>query len=244
MSADVVGWFKSIGIIADMPLGVRGTVLYEETIRLHHSVSLNECLILSLSIISPQTALLDTYVGRYCSIGHNCTIGFSSHPMDRLTTSTLTYENSFNVDGDYHLQSYGPQTKRVTIGHDVWIGAGASILPGLTIGTGAVIGAGSVVTKDVEPYAIVAGNPAVKKRSRFSAEAVEIITASEWWRYDLRQAVQRGLIADWSDPVSAVRSLEDGFAKGDIAKIDVPGRLLQGEDGIFKSTILQQKIFV
>jgi maltose O-acetyltransferase len=65
------------------------------------------------------------------------------------------------------IKNQGHQKSPVTIGKDVWIGASAVILPGITIGDGAVIGAGSVVTKDVSPYTIVAGNPAkmIKKRT-------------------------------------------------------------------------------
>ncbi len=53
------------------------------------------------------------------------------------------------------------------VGDDVWVGFGAIVLSGVRIGRGAIIAAGSVVTKDVEPYAIVAGNPAVKVGARF-----------------------------------------------------------------------------
>ncbi len=57
-------------------------------------------------------------------------------------------------------------SKKITIGNDVWIGAGVIILKGVSIGNGAVIGAGSVVTKDVDPYSVVAGNPAIKIKER------------------------------------------------------------------------------
>ncbi|MBP0651421.1 CatB-related O-acetyltransferase, partial [Mycobacterium tuberculosis] len=67
----------------------------------------------------------------------------------------------------------GRRQARVTIGHDVWIGRAAIVLPGRTVGTGAVIGAGAVVTKDIAPYAIVAGNPARLIRPRFAAPIAE-----------------------------------------------------------------------
>lgn len=72
--------------------------------------------------------------------------------------------------------------KKLTVGHDVWIGANAIILPGCcNIGNGAIIGAGSIVTKDVPPYSIVAGNPARMIRMRFPQQVIASLEASEWW---------------------------------------------------------------
>ncbi len=72
----------------------------------------------------------------------------------------------------------------MTIGHDVWIGHGAIIMPGLTIGHGAVVAAGAVVTKDVAPYAIVAGIPATFLRWRFEPETAARLMALAWWDWD------------------------------------------------------------
>src|SRR5262249_49672325 len=72
----------------------------------------------------------------------------------------------------------------VVIGHDVWIGHGAIILPGRTVGTGAVVAAGAVVTKDVGPYAIVAGNPARVIRQRFPVAVARRLQRLAWWDWD------------------------------------------------------------
>ena len=78
--------------------------------------------------------------------------------------------------------------KKRTIGHDVWIGQNTLILPKVkTIGNGAIIGAGSVVTHDVEPYSIVAGNPAKLIKYRFSKEEIEQLEQSEWWKLQPEQ---------------------------------------------------------
>jgi hypothetical protein len=88
----------------------------------------------------------------------------------------------------------GRPTQRVmvtTIGNDVWIGHGAFIKPGLSIGDGAVVGAHAVVTKDVPPYAIVAGSPAIVKKQRFEDRVINRMLAVKWWKYafwDLRGA--------------------------------------------------------
>ncbi|OGQ21949.1 MAG: acetyltransferase [Deltaproteobacteria bacterium RBG_16_71_12] len=76
---------------------------------------------------------------------------------------------------------YDPRVKTV-IGADVWIGEAALLKGGVTIGPGAVIGMGSVVTKDIEPYAIVAGNPARTIRLRFSPQVVDALLRMAWWK--------------------------------------------------------------
>jgi acetyltransferase-like isoleucine patch superfamily enzyme len=135
-------------------------------------------------------------IGRYCSIAAGVTIGASEHPLDRITSSTITVGDDFQGWSAW-LESQGrkgrlktakpsrPLRPRTTIGHDVWIGAGAFIKAGCRIGTGAVVGAGSVVVSDVAPYAIVAGAPARMIRMRFPEAVVSDLLALEWWRYSL-----------------------------------------------------------
>jgi acetyltransferase-like isoleucine patch superfamily enzyme len=98
-------------------------------------------------------------VGKYTLVGSNCFIGGLQHG----------YEDSDKPIVQQALQSRGG----VTIGHDVWLGAGVTVLDGVTVGDGAIIGAGSVVTRDVPAYAIAVGSPArvIKQRSRTGADA-------------------------------------------------------------------------
>lgn len=130
-------------------------------------------------------------IGRYASIAPDVHIGWDEHPTDRLTSSMLSYARNVHGWGDFcgipahETVPYPNNAVITTIGHDVWIGHGAFIRKGITIGTGAVIGAGSVVTKDVPPYAVMAGNPARLLRMRFDAATVNTLLASEWWRYRL-----------------------------------------------------------
>lgn len=72
----------------------------------------------------------------------------------------------------------------MTIGHDVWIGHGAIVLAGRSIGTGAVVAGGAIVTKDVAPYTIVAGNPARPIRRRFTEEIAERLQSLAWWDWE------------------------------------------------------------
>lgn len=72
----------------------------------------------------------------------------------------------------------------VIIGNDVWIGYGATLMSGVKVGDGAVIAANSVVTKNVEPYTIVGGNPAKVIRKRFEKEVIEKLLKIQWWNWD------------------------------------------------------------
>ena len=69
------------------------------------------------------------------------------------------------------------------VGNDVWIGERATVLPGVSIGDGAIVGSLAVVSRDVEPYTVVAGNPAREVRRRFDQETVERLRAVAWWNW-------------------------------------------------------------
>lgn len=122
-------------------------------------------------------------IGAFCCIasGVNIFLG-GEHRIDWATTypfSTL-WEGGKNIAGH-------PKTKGdVIIGNDVWIGCEAVIMSGVTIGDGAVIGARAVVTKDIEPYAIYAGNPARLIRKRFDEATIQQLLELQWWNYSDR----------------------------------------------------------
>jgi acetyltransferase-like isoleucine patch superfamily enzyme len=122
-------------------------------------------------------------IGSYCSIGDNCRLGMGSHPYDWIGTSPAFYHgrDSIKLKLSHHQRA---PVERVSIGHDVWIGAQCLVRSGVKIGTGAVVGMGSVVTRDVEPYMIVAGSPARPIRRRFEDDLVHRLLRSEWWTLD------------------------------------------------------------
>ncbi|WP_230375095.1 CatB-related O-acetyltransferase [Pseudomonas fulva] len=136
---------------------------------------------------------LGTTVGRYCSIARGVSILGARHPMERMSTSSFTYDNSFVIfkslvesEGSSFKIKPRPKSSRsdnIHIGHDVWIGANVTLKPGITIGTGSVIAASSVVVKDVPPYSIVGGNPAKIIKQRFDPGIVNALLSSEWWSY-------------------------------------------------------------
>jgi acetyltransferase-like isoleucine patch superfamily enzyme len=118
-------------------------------------------------------------IGRYCSISANVEIlTGGDHRVDWV--STFPFRVRWGLPGAW--EDGHPATKGdVTIGNDVWISRGACILSGVTIGDGAVVGAHAVVARDVAPYAIVVGNPAVEVRRRFDADVVDALLEARWW---------------------------------------------------------------
>lgn len=130
-----------------------------------------------------------TDIGKFCSVAANVRINALEHPVERVTSHKISYRPNeyfryLGVDQAFRARR---QSKRVAIGHDVWIGHGAVVLPGVHIGHGAVVGANAVVTKDVAPYAIVGGVPAVRLRDRFQPDIAERVMALAWWDWPLER---------------------------------------------------------
>ena len=125
-------------------------------------------------------------IGKFCSIAAHTRINPGNHPMHRASQAHFTYRASAYFPGEADEEAFF-DTRRaalVTIGHDVWIGHGAVVLPGRKIGHGAVIAAGAIVTKDVAPYAIVGGNPARPLKRRFAPDVAARLEALAWWDWD------------------------------------------------------------
>lgn len=119
-------------------------------------------------------------IGSFTSIANCVVIGGGRHPMEWVGMSPVFYKGRDSVKAKFSTHAREP-VKRVHIGHDVWIGHSAIILPGVQIGDGAVVGAGAVVTKPVPPYAIVAGNPARLIRYRFDEATISRLASTAWW---------------------------------------------------------------
>jgi len=104
----------------------------------------------------------------------------ADHRTDWITTYPIRIKMDLPGAGeDGHPRSRG----HITVGNDVWISAGATILSGVTIGDGAVIGARAVVSRDVAPYAIAVGNPAAVARKRFTEEQISALLRIKWWEW-------------------------------------------------------------
>lgn len=135
-----------------------------------------------------------TTMGKFCSVASHLRINPGNHPMWRASQAHFTYRASAYWPDEADEESFFDWRRghAVSIGHDVWVGHGAVILPGRSVGTGAVIGAGAIVTRDVESWAIVVGNPARLVRHRFDARVRERLLGLAWWDWDherLRRAL-------------------------------------------------------
>ncbi len=124
-------------------------------------------------------------IGKFANIAALTRLGPTDHPMTTASLHHFLYRSASYWDGasDDDLFFAARAGRVLTVGHDTWFGHGAIVKPGLTIGTGAVIAAGAVVTRDVAPYAIVAGNPARVLRMRFAPEIIDRLIAMAWWNW-------------------------------------------------------------
>jgi len=153
---------------------------------------INNCDIKSFTYIGKNSLVQNANIGSFCSIANDVFIGLGAHPSDHFSTSPLLYRinNTFRVritKENVDFTEYVP----VNISNDVWIGARAIVMDGINIGDGAIIAAGAVVTKDIPPYAIVAGIPAKIIRYRFQSEKIETILSMQWWIWPLSEIKDR-----------------------------------------------------
>ncbi|WP_114952019.1 type B chloramphenicol O-acetyltransferase [Sphingosinicella terrae] len=150
----------------------------------YHGHSFNDC----ARFLLPDEDADKLVIGSFCSIGSGASFmmaGNQGHRHDWISTFPFFfYPDAPEFSGA--ANGYAPAADTV-IGHDVWIGSEAIVMPGIRIGHGAVIGTRAVVTRDVEPYAVVAGNPARAIRKRFDEKRIAMLLEIEWWNWPVSQ---------------------------------------------------------
>lgn len=133
------------------------------------------------SYIAKNANIANCVIGKFCSIGPNFCCGMGIHPTKGISTAPMFYSTAKQNGMTLSKENKAEESKQTVIGNDVFIGANVTVLDGVTISNGAVIGAGAVVTKDIPPYAIVVGVPAIVVKYRFDAQTIDKLNASYWW---------------------------------------------------------------
>lgn len=147
--------------------------------------------------IQRDTSLPHSRIGRFCSIGKNVKVVYWTHPSNNISTYPGFYKSVSNppfvanssLKYDERLRT--PNNFTVEVGNDCWIGDNVLIKGGVTIGDGVIVGMGSVVTKDVPPYAIVCGNPAIIVKYRFEKEMISKLLKVKWWNWNIKDIEDR-----------------------------------------------------
>jgi virginiamycin A acetyltransferase len=149
-------------------------------------------------------------IGRYCALatGVRFVMAGANHPTSGVSTFPFAIFGGVWAERTLDLVMAAPSRGDTIVGNDVWIGYNAMVMPGVRIGNGAVVAAGAVVSKDVPPYGVVAGNPARLVRTRFDDSDVARLLRAAWW--------------DW--PVELVTEHARTIMAGQPAEIEVIAR--------------------
>jgi len=143
-------------------------------------------------------------IGKFCALAHGATfiMNGANHRMDGPSTYPFPiFGEAWGAHMD--LLSDLPSRGDTNVGNDVWLGRDALVMPGVTIGDGAIVASRAVITTDVPPYAVVAGNPARVVQERFNGEDVQRLLKAAWW--------------DW--PVETINKHVRALMSGDVDTI-------------------------
>lgn len=151
------------------------------------------------SYCSYDCNIINARIGKFCSLANEIIIGGDEHPIEWLSTSPVFQDVKHSGPAKKFARHTLPVAKETVIGNDVWIGDRAIVKQGVTVGDGAVIGAGAIVTKDVPPYAVVAGVPAKVLKYRFDEDIICDLMGIKWWDMD------ESLLRQYADKVMNVK---------------------------------------
>lgn len=161
---------------------------FSEQNRIYRRANLRSTSLGRMTYVAEVSRLGFADIGAFSSIGPNVLLGgLGCHPVDRLSTHPAFYSSRLQAGATFSTADVIEELPRVSVGSDVWIGAGSIVLDGVNIGDGAIIAAGAVVTRDVPPYAIVGGVPARTIRYRFDEETQDALLEWRWWDLDNNQ---------------------------------------------------------
>ncbi len=125
-------------------------------------------------------------IGKFCCIasGVKFIMNGGNHRTDWFTNYPFPV---FGQGWEAAMPEDWPNKGNTVVGNDVWIGYGATLMPGVEVGDGAIVASKSVVTQSVQPYSIVGGNPAKEIRKRFDEDTITTLLAVQWWHWDIEK---------------------------------------------------------
>lgn len=231
-----------------------GSLEYERPAFVHDPRRIKHCRLGAFTYVNGRytTSLYHCHVGRYTQIAEAAIIGPPQHPTDWFTTHPFAFTRPEELPNMYRLPDFarlapeGGEAAHYTstvplttvLGNEVWVGAGAMIQRGVTVGDGAIVAAQALVTRDVPPYAIVAGCPARVQRMRFSDAIVERMLALQWWQYDLAPHKHS---LNFSRVEETLEKLEALAAEGSLETLRPDTfRVVPKDDGDFEITRLER----
>lgn len=178
-------------IIIDWAYKAEGRQFYSyslrEIYRRYHNVEIGEYT--QWNCFEPLMIDRNTQIGRYCSLSSGVRILNHNHPLHFRSTHAFFFNPRLGITKSWEIEY-----SSLKIGHDVWIGHNAVILPNVTeIGTGAVISAGAVINKNIPPYAVLVGNPSRIVKYRFPVETIQSLLDSQWWEKSIEEIQSNGL---------------------------------------------------
>lgn len=209
LNSSVCEQLKHQGLKISPSVYLSRNFMFNGPVSLEAGAKLFKAKIDAYSYVQMQSNVITSTIGRYCSIAHGVEIGMGIHKTDSATTSYALFNNALFMDYSGEItdipqwkQDLGEETSSVTVGNDVWFGAHVMVPATATIGHGAVIGTNTVVTGDVPPYAVVAGNNVTDAHGkvssmrivkyRFKDEIIADLLALNWWDYDLPKWIAAG----------------------------------------------------
>jgi virginiamycin A acetyltransferase len=165
---------------------IHSQVRVGKNVKLYSPVRLFNVAIGDYSYVGMYSKLKNVSIGKFCSIGPNCLMGWGIHPINGISTSPMFYSNGKQNGMTLSKENKVTEQRQIIIGNDVFIGMNVTILDGVEIGNGAVIGAGAVVSKNIPAFAVAVGNPIRIIKYRFSEEIGKKLNELKWWDFEER----------------------------------------------------------